>query len=665
MSDPNSAQPPVKTSLGAKLLLIGLGIFVLLLLLAATEGILGLVGYGPPKELFIEQDLAGEPTYFFNRRISELFFPSWATKPPGYELLPAEAAPDQFRLIALGASTTVGDPFGGQIAYPRLVKEMLADVAPSPRYEVANCGVVAISSLDVLLLGKKALDYEPDALLVYTGHNEAYGADGVDTPVQKAFTSRGAAKFWLWFRNLRLVRAVRSAVAAVHPAGGGDGAQGEGGAGDEKTFGMWLMKDRYVPACSDKHDRLLRFYRENLLELLGAARAKGVDVILCTLLSNRRDQSPMGSVHGCDFPASQEPAWSAAFGAGKQHMRTRDWPAAIEAFEQCRDLDPEYAEVRFRLGRCLDAVGDSSAAVAEYRAARDYDAVRFRAGSRQNEILREIARGWDAQGKHELIFVDLAQQLDEEYPLGPGREFFTEHVHPYAWGHAWIAAKIVEALSRSEAGQRLGPWDLAAREPFGAYVTGVGMMPMDFAAGLHLTDRFKLAKWPFPNCYDNAEARAYLRDQIGRFESVMGPLERRIFEALVRGRSADLYDFGHRHYRLFQEYRQARRGAEALRELETLQGYFWPSAGLATDRAQILLALGQPQQAAEWVERARRLDPDHAPAHFVAGALYHAQGRFAEAAAEFEAYLEAEPRGDYAAASSRALQMIRSQPGGR
>ncbi len=665
MSDSSATKPAVQTSLGAKFLLIGLGIVVLVLLLAATEGILGLVGYGPPKDLFLEQDLAGEPTYFFNRRISELFFPSWATKPPGYELLPAEATPDQFRLIALGASTTVGDPFGAQVAYPRLVEEMLEDVAPGPRYEVANCGVVAISSLDVLLLAKKALDYEPDALLIYTGHNEAYGADGVDTPVQTAFTSRSAAKFWLWLRNLRFVRAVRDAVASVRTSGGDAGVEDEAGAGDEKTFGMWLMKDRYVPACSEKHDRLLRFYRENLIEMLEAARAKGVDVILCTLLSNRRDQSPMGSVHGCDFDAAQEPAWRAAFDEGQRHMRGRAWDAAIEAFERCRELDPEYAEVRFRLGRCLDAVGDSSAAVAEYRAARDTDAVRFRAGSQQNQVVREIARQWDPRGRHELIFVDLAERLDEEYPLGPGREFFTEHVHPHAWGHAWIAAQIVEALSESQAGQRLGPWNLSARRPLGTYTTGVGMLPMDFAAGLHLTDRYKLAKWPFPNCYDNEQARAYLCEEISRFESVMGPLEKPIFDSLVRGGSADLYDFGHRHYRLFQAYRQARRGAEALRELDVLQAYFWPSAGLATDRAQILLGTGQPQKAAEWVERARRLDPDYAPVHFVAGALYHAQGRLPEAAAEFEAYLEAEPRGDYAAASARALQTIRTQQRGR
>ncbi len=668
MSRKNPAPSKTKTSLGAKLLLMGFGIILLLLLLLATEAVLGVIGYGPPKDLFIRHDLGGEATYFFNRRISELFFPSWATKPPAYELMSTEAAPDRYRMIALGASTTVGDPFGAQTAYPRLLREMLEDVAPEKTYELPNCGVVAISSLDVLLLAKKALEYDPDALLLYTGHNEAYGADGIDTPVQTAFTSRAAAKFWLWLRNLRLVRAVRNAVGALRPAGeaAGQAAGGVGGAaGGEKTFGMWLMKDRFVPACSEKHERLLRFYRENMLEMLAAARAKGVAVILCTLLSNRRDQSPMGSLHGCDFDAADQERWAQAFEEGRRLMRTQDWPTAIDALERCRSLDPEYAEVRFRLGRCLDALGDSSAAVIEYTAARDFDAVRFRAGSRQNQILREIAAEWDTQGRHELVLVDLAAMLDQEYPYGPGRDFFTEHVHPYAWGHAWIADRILQTLAASPLADRFGRWDLSARKPLPAYVAGVGMSALDFAVGLHLTDEYKLAKWPFPNCYDNAEARGYLREQIEKFQSVMNPQETRLFQLLLQGRSVDLYDFGNRHYRLFQEYRQARRGPEALRELDIVAHYFWPSAPLAIDRAQMLLALGHREEAAAWLERARKMDPGYAPAHFVAGGLLHAQGRLDEAAREFQAYLDAEPRGDYAAACSRALQMIRAQQRGQ
>jgi len=603
------------------------------------------VGYGPPKDLFIRHQAGSEDLWLINRRISELFFPSWATKPPAYELLSAERQPNSYRIIAMGASTTVGDPFGAQTAFPRLLGEMLSDAQPERSYEVANCGVVAISSLDVLLLHRQALKYEPDAILIYTGHNEAYGADGVDSPIQKAFTSRGPAKFWLWFRNLRLVRVVRNAMGSLRPAPAEDGG--------EKSFGMWLMKDRLVPECSEKHDRLLEFYRANILEMLGAARDKGIDVILCTLVSNIRDQSPMGSAHGCDFPEDQQAAWKGLFDSAVRKMDAAQWTEAITAFRQCKDLDPEYAEVRFRLARCLDAAGDSSAAFGEYVAARDLDAVRFRAGTKQNDVLREIAREWEERGKHRLTFVDLDRMIYEDFPRGPGRRFFTEHVHPYGWGHAWIAAKIACALGA----------DSSRLKSPSAYLGRVGMTALDEAAGLHLTDEFKLAKWPFPNCYDNDEARAYLRERIEQLKAVMNPLEQQIFAEIPRDRTGGLYDFGQRHYRLFQEHRRARHAQEALRELEITSQYMWPSAALASDHAQMLLGLGRLDECRRWLEVAHQRDPEYAPTHFVRGAYYHTTGKLDEAEREFRAYLMAEPKGEFAAGCSRALTVISQQRG--
>lgn len=643
---------PVKTSWRAKLLLMGIGILFLLLLLLATEGVLGVVGYGPPKDLFIRHQVGDDDLWLINRRISELFFPSWATKPPAYEMLSAERRPNSYRIIAMGASTTVGDPFGAQTAFPRLLGEMLRDIAPERSYEVANCGVVAISSLDVLLLHKQALKYDPDAILIYTGHNEAYGADGIDSPIQRAFTSRGPAKFWLWFRNLRLVRLARNAVGSLRPEPAEEGS--------EKSFGMWLMKDRLVPECSAKHDRLLRFYRANILEMLGAARDKGIDVILCTLVSNVRDQSPLGSAHGCAFPEEQQAAWKDRFDRAVLKMDAAEWTEAISNFRQCKELDPEYAEVRFRLARCLDAAGDSSAALGEYIAARDLDAVRFRAGTKQNEVLREIAREWDEQGKHRLIFVDLDRMIYEDFPRGPGRRFFTEHVHPYGWGHAWIAAKIARALGADDA---LGAVDFSKLRPLPAYVGQVGMTALDVAAGLHLTDEFKLAKWPFPDCYDNDEARAYLGQRVEQLKTVMSPLEQQIFAEIPRDPTGGLYDFGQRHYRLFQEHRRARRAQEALRELEVTSQYLWPSAALACARAQMLLGLGQVDECSRWLEVAHQRDPEYAPTHFVRGAYYHTTGRLDEADREFRAYLMAEPNGEFAAGCSRALSVISQQRG--
>ena len=644
-----------QTSLRAKFALAGGGILLLLLVLVATEGLLAVVGVGPARSLFIEREYFGQQVYQLNRDISEFFFPKWATKPPAYEQIPKAKPAGAYRLLATGASTTMGDPFGVQTAFPALVGEMLTDATPATEYQIANCAVIAISSLDVLQLHKKALNYDPDAILIYCGHNEAYGADGIDTPVQKSFSSRGAAKFWLWFRNLRLVRLARGALGRLNPpntARDDPAAQG---------FGMWLMRDRFVAPASEKHARMLSFYRENILEMLAAARAKGVDIILCTLISNVRDQSPMGSVHGPGFTAQNEGSWRAALSRGSAKMEAGEWDTARRALTEARDLDPDYAEVRFRLGRCWDALGDSSAAYAEYLASRDCDAVHFRACSAQNEVLRQIAHEWEMRGEHALVFVDLERRLLEEFPYGPGQSFFTEHVHPYPRGHAWIAETIVRTLAASPLAERLGTWDLAALEPPTTYIQRRGMSALDVAAGLVLTDLHKLAKWPFPNCYENPLARAYIKARLVALAAQMSATELQIYEAIPADRTGDLYDFGKRHYLLFSDHRQKREGQAALRELAIAQSYWWPEAFLETDKAQVLAGLRQFDQAEYHLQRARALDPDYAPIHFVAGALLHAAGDLPAAREEFQAYLRADRNGAFANSALRALEVLGEQ----
>ncbi len=647
---PTSTGAP-RTSVGAKLGLVGLGILLLVMVLLLAEGILALAGYGPPRKLFVRRDAGGEQIYQLNREISELFFPSWATKPPGYEHFPVKKGHDTYRIMATGASSTMGDPFGPQTAFPELLGHMLRDVAPERSYEVVNCAVIAISSLDVLLLHKETLGYKPDAVLIYTGHNEAYGADGIDTPVQRSFSSRGAAKLWLWFRNIRLVRLLREAFGGLF-SGGGSGQPPEEG------FGMWLMRDRLVPACGEKHARMLDYYRANLVEMLKTSRAAGVDVILCTLISNLRDQSPMGSVHGCDFDAAQDAAWQAAFDRAKARMAAADWAGAREELQACRELDPEYAEVRFRLGRCLDALGDSAAAFEEYQAARDFDAIHFRACSAQNEIIRQVAREWDTGGRHRVVLVDLERMLLEAYPYGPGHRVFTEHVHPYPAGHAWMAQAIARRLSESELAAELGAWDLAGLAAPREYVDRVGMSALDVSAGLYLTDLHKLAKWPFTGCYENGRARERIQDQIRALRQQLNPSELAVFEAIPTDRTGDLYDFGKRHYYLFTQYRAQRMGPQALREIAIARSYWWPEAFLEVDLAQILVGLGQLDEAARHLQRARALDPDYAPAHFVAGALHHSRGELDLARREFQAYLRAAPQGPYAGAAARALEVL-------
>jgi tetratricopeptide (TPR) repeat protein len=187
------------------------------------------------------------------------------------------------------------------------------------------------------------------------------------------------------------------------------------------------------------------------------------------------------------------------------------------------------------------------------------------------------------------------------------------------------------------------------------------MSNLDVAAGLDLTDKYKLAKWPFTECYDNAQARAFIQRRIETLVSYMNETERTVFNSIGDDTSGQLYDFGTRHFVMADQYRRQQKGAEALRELSIARAYWWPMASVENDMALLNLAMGNPGEAERYLNRARRLDPDFPGIHYVAGTLHHARGRLEAALREFEAYLNADPGGRYAESAGRALNLVIEQ----
>jgi len=84
-------------------------------------------------------------------------------------------APKTLRVIALGESSTFGyeDPDNG--TYPYLLEqEFLHDGTGDRRVEVLNCGIPHVNSGNIAaMLEKEIFDYQPDALTLMCGYNDA------------------------------------------------------------------------------------------------------------------------------------------------------------------------------------------------------------------------------------------------------------------------------------------------------------------------------------------------------------------------------------------------------------------------------------------------------------------------------------------------------------
>ena len=76
------------------------------------------------------------------------------------------------RIFVLGGSTVQGRPFSTETAFPIWLEMRLRAAFPNTKFEVVNVGGISYASYRVSKLVTEVLKHEPDAIVLYTGHNE-------------------------------------------------------------------------------------------------------------------------------------------------------------------------------------------------------------------------------------------------------------------------------------------------------------------------------------------------------------------------------------------------------------------------------------------------------------------------------------------------------------
>src|SRR5947207_860757 len=115
----------------------------------------------------------------------------------------------------MAESAIKGFPEPRNLAASAFLADMLKDAWPDRKVEIINLGTTAVASFPVLEILTEALNYTPDLVVVYTGHNEFFGTYGV--------ASRGWAGSKPWM--LKANRAMHSlalvqGIEKILPQGG-------------------------------------------------------------------------------------------------------------------------------------------------------------------------------------------------------------------------------------------------------------------------------------------------------------------------------------------------------------------------------------------------------------------------------------------------------------
>lgn len=434
---PGSVKTPPRTP--SKWWRVALVLLPTFLILGVTEGVLRLAGAGYPTTFFVARDAATVET---NERFAWRFMSrALARDPLAFRMAKHEPA-NTARIFILGESAAQGFP-DAAFGFGRILDVLLRARHPERNFEVINTAMTAVNSHAVREIARECLRYEPDLFLVYCGNNEVVGPFGPGTVFQS-----GMPPLWLIRLQLRLSRSragqeLSRLAARLLP--GKDAVK--------QWSGMEIFLERRVAGDDPRLERVYRHFSANMQDIIRAADRRAVPMVICTVPVNLAACAPFASEHRRGLTESEELRWRELYSRGTNAEAQAEWAAAAEHYAAAAAVDPLFAEVDFRRARCLAALGKSDDSRQAFSDARDHDALRFRADSRMNALLRDLAQGSGPRVRLYDAEADLA---------GRDEELFHEHVHPTFSGNYRLARGV---LPHVEAALPRGAESAARRKP--------------------------------------------------------------------------------------------------------------------------------------------------------------------------------------------------------
>lgn len=396
-----------------------------LLLIAALEGAVRLLGLVPSYPVFVPHPAA--PQYLTMRPdVIRRYFPAGAEIPnvtvePHYFL--KEKPKNGIRIFVQGGSTAAGYPYGLGASIASMLENRLRHSWPDKPVEVVNTALSAVNSYTLLDVADDIIAQQPDAVLIYAGHNEFVGIMGVGSNYRLA-ESPTATAVYLQLKQLHLYKLLEQMLVSK-PAVAANTQE-------KRTLMSKMAAAQPIALNSPVYQAGMAQFQRNMSLLLGKYRDAGIPVYLATIGSNIADQPPFQS-------ADLTPEQLKAFTALQQGDSSQFALLAAEAKTQ------QHAMLSYQLGQWLRQHQRGAEAQELLSLARDFDTLRFRAPQGINQQIKGFV------DNKTVWLVDAEQALRDHSPDGLiGRQLMLEHLHPNLPGYFVIADAFYQAIANSQ-----------------------------------------------------------------------------------------------------------------------------------------------------------------------------------------------------------------------
>ncbi len=475
----------------------------LLFFLLLEVGLVAL-GVGKSFDFFNQVEIDGQTYFQENVDFADQFYPATLDITPRESTFAAERRPDRLRIFILGGSAALGFPHKNH-GLDRLLATQLRSALPSREIEVINTAMTSVNSHVVYAVANTIPDQSADFAVILMGNNEVVGPYGPATFNRNFLGNITLIRGLQALKRTRIWQALNALVLTIRPTDAMEELEWQG---------MQMFTNRGVSHDDPRMESVYRHYEDNLTSIIRTLQEKGMHVVLSSVPVNLRDSAPFMSVHRPTLTQQALDEWRALTRRGAESADDGNWDDAVSSFQAAMKIDPGYADTHFRLAEAFENLGEFRQAGIHYRRALDLDALRFRADTRINQIIQDVAASIEDDA---VSYVDSAAAFDEaSEPFQPGWNLLLEHVHyDFAGNHvlaAGIARSIVRNVSAAGAYEPLAAAEVARRVGFPNYDTYAEIETL----------QAMIQQLPFPGQSNYTELAAFLDGKLERLPGEIG-----------------------------------------------------------------------------------------------------------------------------------------------
>ncbi len=349
------------------------------------------------------------------------------------EQFPARKSPGTYRIFCLGGSTVQGRPYSLETAFSSWLELSLRAAAPERQWEVINCGGISYASYRLVPILQEVLNYQPDLLILYTGHNEFLEARSYPRLKNPAWTTRQLRKIHSHWQTINCLRQL------CYRSPGPVQENSQRIAMPTEVNGL-LDQARLQDYHHDPqwHHDVIEHYQFNLQRMIRLAQQAQIPLILVNPVSNLKDCPPFKTEPGIEVGGAAQEQFQCLW---KEAQLSPVLETQIEKLQAAVQLDPGHAGVQYHLGKCYEAAGQFEQAKACLLMAKDQDVCPLRMLEPMHTRLLNIAK------ETRTPLVDARQLLEDQSDERiTGNKVLLDHVHPTIEAHQSIATALLKKM---------------------------------------------------------------------------------------------------------------------------------------------------------------------------------------------------------------------------